>query len=59
MKAPTSIAIKTEYITLGQFLKFAQIIDFGGLAKGFLPRSACSSFILSKAALVIETSPRS
>lgn len=36
MKAPTSIAIKTEYITLGQFLKFSQIIDFGGLAKGFL-----------------------
>ena len=30
------ITISTEYITLGQFLKFAQIIDFGGEAKMFL-----------------------
>lgn len=36
MKEPISVTIKTEYITLGQFLKFAQIIDYGGLAKGFL-----------------------
>ena len=25
-----------EYITLGQFLKFARIIDEGGMAKGYL-----------------------
>jgi ribosome-associated protein len=29
-------AIVGEYITLGQFLKFARIIDEGGMAKGYL-----------------------
>ena len=32
----TEIKIKTEYITLGQFLKLAGIIDYGGLAKTYL-----------------------
>ncbi|MBQ9457515.1 MAG: S4 domain-containing protein YaaA [Bacilli bacterium] len=32
----TKIVIHTEYITLGQFLKFASIIDNGGAAKAFL-----------------------
>jgi ribosome-associated protein len=31
-----SIRIQTEYITLGQFLKLASIIDTGGSAKWFL-----------------------
>lgn len=31
-----SIAIKTEYIALGQFLKLAGCIDTGGQAKPFL-----------------------
>lgn len=30
------IAISTEYITLGQFLKLADCIDTGGQAKPFL-----------------------
>lgn len=30
------IAITSEFITLGQFLKFAGIIEQGGEAKGFL-----------------------
>jgi S4 domain protein YaaA len=30
------IKIHTEYITLGQFLKFAGLIDTGGQAKDFL-----------------------
>lgn len=30
------IKIETEYITLGQFLKLAELIDSGGLAKWFL-----------------------
>ena len=30
------IKIKTEYITLGQFLKFADIIHEGGEAKSYL-----------------------
>jgi ribosome-associated protein len=30
------IKIKTDYITLGQFLKFAGLIDTGGLAKDFI-----------------------
>ncbi|MDD3171048.1 MAG: S4 domain-containing protein YaaA [Bacilli bacterium] len=30
------ITIKTEYITLGQFLKFSGIIDNGGQTKSFL-----------------------
>ena len=32
----TEIQIQTEYITLGQFLKLADIIQSGGMAKGFL-----------------------
>ncbi len=31
-----SIEIETEYITLGQFLKEAGVIDTGGMAKWFL-----------------------
>jgi S4 domain protein YaaA len=30
------IEIKSEYITLGQFVKFANIIGSGGMAKPFL-----------------------
>jgi ribosome-associated protein len=30
------ISIETEYITLGQFLKVADIISTGGMAKWFL-----------------------
>lgn len=30
------ISISTEFITLGQFLKVADIIDSGGMAKWFL-----------------------
>ncbi|WP_246944324.1 S4 domain-containing protein YaaA [Bacillus pinisoli] len=30
------VTIQTEYITLGQFLKLANIIDSGGMAKWFL-----------------------
>ncbi|WP_062350965.1 S4 domain-containing protein YaaA [Bacillus kwashiorkori] len=30
------IAIDTEYITLGQFLKVADVIQTGGMAKWFL-----------------------
>lgn len=32
----TKIQIQTEYITLGQFLKLADIIQSGGMAKPFL-----------------------
>ncbi|WP_066295987.1 S4 domain-containing protein YaaA [Bacillus sp. FJAT-29937] len=32
----TDIKIDTEYITLGQFLKIAEIIQSGGMAKWFL-----------------------
>ena len=31
-----TIAIRTDYITLGQFLKLAAVIDTGGMAKAFL-----------------------
>ncbi|MEW9501187.1 S4 domain-containing protein YaaA [Jeotgalibacillus marinus] len=34
MKEP--IRINTEYITLGQFLKLAEVIQSGGMAKWFL-----------------------
>lgn len=34
MKEP--IRISTEYITLGQFLKLAEVIQSGGMAKWFL-----------------------
>ncbi|MFD2368946.1 S4 domain-containing protein YaaA [Brevibacillus sp. GCM10020057] len=30
------VSIKTEYIALGQFLKLADVIDTGGMAKAFL-----------------------
>ncbi|WP_188456210.1 S4 domain-containing protein YaaA [Virgibacillus oceani] len=30
------IEIETEYITLGQFLKLANIFESGGMIKGFL-----------------------
>ncbi|WP_316572311.1 S4 domain-containing protein YaaA [Neobacillus sp. YIM B06451] len=33
---PVEITIDTEYITLGQFLKLADIIQTGGMAKWFL-----------------------
>jgi S4 domain protein YaaA len=32
----TVVAIESEYITLGQFLKFARIVQEGGEAKGYL-----------------------
>lgn len=35
-KKPIEIAISTEFITLGQFLKFADIIYSGAAAKTFL-----------------------
>ena len=35
-KKVTEIKIESEYITLGQFLKFADIIYSGGEAKSFL-----------------------
>ena len=36
IKKTTEIIINTEYITLGQFLKLADIIESGGEAKLFL-----------------------
>lgn len=30
------ITIQTEHITLGQFLKYANILESGGMIKGFL-----------------------
>ena len=36
VKKTTEIIIKTEYITLGQFLKLADIIESGGEAKMFI-----------------------
>ncbi len=36
MKIPVKITIRTDYITLGQFLKLANVIDSGGMAKWFL-----------------------
>jgi S4 domain protein YaaA len=33
---PEKINIETEFITLGQFLKLADIIQSGGMAKWFL-----------------------
>lgn len=37
-KKTHEISISSEYITLGQFLKFADIIHSGGEAKEFLAR---------------------
>lgn len=34
------VTIRTEYITLGQFLKLADVIDTGGQAKAFLQETA-------------------
>ncbi|WP_134685363.1 S4 domain-containing protein YaaA [Brevibacillus migulae] len=31
-----AVQIRTEYIQLGQFLKLAEVIDTGGMAKAFL-----------------------
>ena len=39
IKKRTEIAINTEYITLGQFLKLADIIQSGGEAKSFLAQN--------------------
>jgi ribosome-associated protein len=33
---PTKVKVDTEYITLGQFLKLADVIQTGGMAKWFL-----------------------
>ncbi|MGM8215772.1 S4 domain-containing protein YaaA [Bacillaceae bacterium W0354] len=33
---PDIIEIKTDYITLGQFLKYANIVESGGMVKLFL-----------------------
>jgi ribosome-associated protein len=33
---PEKVNIDTEYITLGQFLKLADVIQSGGMAKWFL-----------------------
>ncbi|MBM7653788.1 S4 domain-containing protein YaaA [Neobacillus cucumis] len=33
---PEKIKLDTEYITLGQFLKLADVIQTGGMAKWFL-----------------------
>lgn len=35
-KTPQTVRIRTEYITLGQLLKFVSIIGFGGEAKVYL-----------------------
>lgn len=32
----SEVSITTEYIALGQFLKLAEVIDTGGMAKAFL-----------------------
>jgi len=32
----TVVPIRTDYIALGQFLKLADLIDTGGMAKAFL-----------------------
>lgn len=38
-KKAAKISITTEYITLGQFLKLADIIESGGEAKSFLAQN--------------------
>jgi ribosome-associated protein len=35
-----SVTIHTDYITLGQFLKLADVIDTGGQAKAFLAEAS-------------------
>ena len=39
MKEITSITIVSPYVTLGQFLKLANIIQSGGFAKTYLSRT--------------------
>ena len=39
IKQTTEIVIDTDYITLGQFLKLADIIQSGGEAKSFLAQN--------------------
>lgn len=39
IKKTTQITITTDYITLGQFLKLADIIESGGEAKSFLAQN--------------------
>ena len=39
IKKTTEITINTEYITSGQFLKLADIIQSGGEAKSFLAQN--------------------
>ena len=39
IKKQAEISITTEYITLGQFLKLADIIESGGEAKSFLAQN--------------------
>lgn len=39
IKKQTEISIYSEYITLGQFLKLADIIQTGGEAKSFLAQN--------------------
>ena len=39
IKKTTEIVINTDYITLGQFLKLADIIQSGGEAKSFLAKN--------------------
>jgi S4 domain protein YaaA len=39
IKKQTEITIYSEYITLGQFLKLANIIQTGGEAKNFLAQN--------------------
>lgn len=39
IKKLTEISISTEYITLGQFLKLADVIESGGEAKMFLAQN--------------------
>ena len=39
IKKTTEIIINTDYITLGQFLKLADIIQSGGEAKSFLAQN--------------------
>lgn len=36
MSSRTKVEIKSEYITLGQFLKYVDLISFGGEAKLFI-----------------------
>ena len=42
MKETRKIAIVTDYITLGQFLKLADLISSGGYAKAYLAEASIS-----------------